>query len=63
MVRIRWEKSQTEWFCLNTDGSAIGNPSRAGCGGLIRNDRGEWIGGFSRSLGCLKQFYSGALGP
>ena len=56
VVRIRREKPQTGWVRLNTDGSAIGNLGRAGCGGLIRNDRGEWIEGFSRSLGSSNSF-------
>lgn len=37
IVRIRWEKPQEGWARLNTDGAALGNPGRAGCGGLIRN--------------------------
>lgn len=52
VVRIRWEKPQAGWFRLNTDGSAIGSLGRVGYGGLIKNDRGVWIGGFSRSLEC-----------
>lgn len=56
MVRIMWEKPQTGWARLNIDEAAIGNPSRVGCGSLIRNDRGEWMGVFSRSLGCSNRF-------
>lgn len=51
-----WEKPQTGWARLNIDRAAIGNPGRVGCGGLIRNDRGEWMGVFSRSLGCSNRF-------
>ncbi|PNX58144.1 ribonuclease H [Trifolium pratense] len=36
---------------LNMDGSSFGNPGRAGFGGLIRNDIGEWMHGFSSSCG------------
>jgi len=36
---------------LNTDGAAKGNPGRAGAGGVLRGDRGEWIFGFSEHLG------------
>ena len=56
VVRIGREKPQTGWVRLNIDGSATGNPGRAGCGGHIRNDRGEWIEGFSRSLGSSNSF-------
>ena len=53
---MRWERPQVGWACLNTDGAAVGNPGRARCGGLIRNERGEWLGGFSRSIGCADSF-------
>lgn len=39
------------WYKLNTDGSSIGNPSKSGGGGIIRNHLGDWIGGFARSIG------------
>ena len=41
---------------MNTDGAAVGNPGRVGCGGLIKNKHGEWLGGFSRSIGCSNSF-------
>ena len=53
---MRWERPQVGWACLNIDGATIGNPGRAGCSGLIRNERGEWLGGFSRSVGCADSF-------
>ena len=56
MVRIKWEKPQLGWVHLNTNGLALGNPGRAGCGGIIRNDHGDWIGGFSRSIGFTTSF-------
>ena len=56
MVRIRWEKPSPGWVRLNIDGSALGNPGRAGCGGIIRNDRGDWLGGFSRCIGVTTSF-------
>ena len=36
---------------LSTDGSAKGSVGPAGAGGVIRNDRGEWVIGFSAYLG------------
>ena len=56
MVRIKWEKPQLGWVHLNIDGSALGNPGRVGCGGIIQNDHGDWIGGFSRSIGFTTSF-------
>ena len=39
------------WFKLNSDGSLLGNPERAGGGGLIRNEKEEWIRGYTRAVG------------
>lgn len=36
---------------VNVDGSSFGNPGRAGYGGLVRNNLGEWICGFYGSCG------------
>ena len=41
---------------LNTDGSSLGNPGIAGGGGLIRDDYGRWIVGFSRRIGVTSCF-------
>ena len=54
--RIRWEKPPVGWMKLNTNGSACGKPSVAGCGGVIRNDRGHWIVGFTRRIGATNSF-------
>ena len=41
---------------LNTDGSACGNPSVAGCGGVIRNECGQCILRFTRRIGATNSF-------
>ena len=41
---------------LNTDGSANGTSGLAGCGGVIRNDEGQWIVGFSKCIGITNSF-------
>ena len=46
-----WEKPPRGWLKLNTDGSAMRNPERAGGGGLIRDHDGAWLKGFARGLG------------
>jgi len=48
---VRWERPRKGWMRLNTDGSVKGNVGSAGAGGVIRNDRGEWVSGFSEYLG------------
>ena len=55
-MQVKWERPQARWACLNTDGAVVGNPGQAGCGGLIRNEHGEWLGGFSWSDGCSNSF-------
>jgi len=48
---MRWEIPRKGWMVLNTDGSAKGAVGPAGAGGAIRNDRGEWVMGYSEYLG------------
>ena len=48
---VKWQPPPEGWVILNTDGAAKGNPGRAGAGGVLRGDRGEWILGFSEFLG------------
>ena len=40
------------WTTLNIDGLAVGNPGKAGCGGLLCNSEGSWLKGFARGVGC-----------
>ncbi|PKI40487.1 hypothetical protein CRG98_039123 [Punica granatum] len=39
------------WIKVNTNGAAKGKPGMAGAGGLIRDDFGRWLGGFSQNIG------------
>ena len=49
-IQVRWQCPPPNWFKLNTDGSSLGNPSLAGGGGLIRNEKGDWVKGFARAI-------------
>nr|POE76476.1 putative ribonuclease h protein [Quercus suber] len=40
---VSWHKPPLGWVKLNTDESSLGNPGQVGCGGLLRNENGEWI--------------------
>ncbi|KAK9990739.1 hypothetical protein SO802_025724 [Lithocarpus litseifolius] len=51
VIPIKWNKPIPGWHKLNTDGASLGNPGKAGGGGLIRNSDGVWIRGYSRSIG------------
>ena len=53
---IRWERLPQGWVKLNTDGSANGTSELAGCGGVIRNDEGQWIVGFSKCINITSSF-------
>lgn len=50
MIQVAWEKPPTGWIKLNSDGSALGNPGKAGGGVLIRDHQGNWVRGYARSL-------------
>ena len=53
---ISWERPDRGWVKLNIDGVASRPTNRAGCGGLIRNDQGNWLMGFSRNIGQANSF-------
>jgi len=48
---VRWYPLLEGYIKVNVDGSSFGNPGNASFGGLLRNNSGVWIHGFSRSCG------------
>ncbi|KAI4297021.1 hypothetical protein L6164_036933 [Bauhinia variegata] len=46
-----WNKPPKEFYKDNCDASAIANPGSTSFGGVIRDDQGIWIAGFSGKLG------------
>ena len=50
-IQVQWLPPPVNWVKLNSDGSSMGNPGLAGGGGLIRNEKGEWIKGYARAIG------------
>ena len=52
-IQVRWTKPPLSWQKLNSDGSSIGNPGRAGGGGLIHDDKGVWVKGYARNIGHI----------
>ena len=54
--QVRWEKPSTSWVKLNTNGSANASSGSTEGGGLIRDDRGNWIMGFTRKIGKTNSF-------
>ena len=51
VIPVRSIKPLEGWHKLNTDGASFGNPGKAGGGGIIRDSQGNWIKGYSRSIG------------
>ncbi|KAL4597583.1 hypothetical protein ACB092_11G001000 [Castanea dentata] len=51
VIVVKWFKPPPGSHKLNTDGASLGNPGKAGGGGLIRNSEEGWIKGYSRSIG------------
>ncbi|GAU38444.1 hypothetical protein TSUD_151670 [Trifolium subterraneum] len=54
-VDIAWQQPEAGWVVLNTDGTSKMDVA-AGCGELLRNSHGQWIGGFSRHLGIYRAY-------
>ncbi|KAK2422286.1 Polynucleotidyl transferase, ribonuclease H superfamily protein [Trifolium repens] len=52
---IGWKPPVGDWIKLNTDG-ACKDENVAGCGGILRNNAGEWCGGFAKHLGKCSAF-------
>ena len=63
VVSVGWEKPPRGWVKLNTDGSAMKNPDRAGGGGLFRDHDGVWLKGFARGLGFTNSILAELWAP
>lgn len=48
----RWDCPRNNWFKINFDGASKGNPGTTGCGVVIRNSKGDFVGGMAIPLGC-----------
>jgi len=44
---VRQNSYNQSCIIVNVNGSCLGNPIRAGFGGLLRHQTGSWIAGFS----------------
>lgn len=52
---IGWKSPEEGWVKVNTDGTSKAE-GIAGCGGLIRDHRGHWLGGFAKFVGVSSAF-------
>lgn len=55
-MNIAWKPPEVDSFKINTNGAAKGVNGAAGCGGLIRDDHGHWIAGYTCNLGSCSAF-------
>ncbi|PRQ22557.1 putative ribonuclease H-like domain, reverse transcriptase zinc-binding domain-containing protein [Rosa chinensis] len=59
---VLWHPPITPWIKLNTDGLAKGNPGPAACGGVFRDEKGRYLGGFCQGLGHQTAFFAELMG-
>jgi len=50
-LAISWSKHPQNVFKLNVDGSSLSNPGASGCGGIIRDHKGNFVYAFSHFVG------------
>jgi ribonuclease HI len=53
---ISWTLPNRNWVALNTDGSTIAGSFLSSAGGLLRNDEGRWLCGFTCNVGQCTAF-------
>ena len=53
---IKWEKPRVGWLTLNIDVSTTSNSGLVGRGGLIRDEKGDWVTKFVRRIGNTTRF-------
>jgi hypothetical protein len=59
---VGWKPSDVGWVKLITDG-ACKEAYTAGCGGILHNNNGEWLGGFAKQIGiCSAAFMADLWG-
>ncbi|MCH85615.1 ribonuclease H protein, partial [Trifolium medium] len=46
----------------NTDGTALGSPGHAACGGILRNHLGQNLGCFAANIGVANALYAELMG-
>ncbi|KAF7811992.1 ribonuclease H [Senna tora] len=51
-----WSKLKEGWVKVNSDGAVYKATSLSGCGGLIRNQNGDWIKGYKKKIGVSTPF-------
>ncbi|XP_012461277.1 uncharacterized protein LOC105781288 [Gossypium raimondii] len=55
---VTWSRPPHGVLKINTDGAPIKSSAMASAGEVVRDDKGDWISGFSRSLGVATVLHS-----
>ncbi|KAL4378986.1 hypothetical protein GQ457_02G000930 [Hibiscus cannabinus] len=55
-TKTRWLKPPLGWCKLNTDGAVSVRNGEASCGGVVRDNLGGWLIGFSKKIGICSTF-------
>ncbi|XP_042505477.1 uncharacterized protein LOC122082041 [Macadamia integrifolia] len=58
ILEVIWCKPPLTWSKINIDGSSMGNPGRAGGGGVIRDSNGKVIFSFKHFFGISTNYYA-----
>lgn len=53
---VNWVPPKEGWVKLNTDGAMKRASGMASDGGLVRDNRGSWVFGFTMKIGVLDNF-------
>ena len=55
-IELTWLPPLVGWIKLNSDSAFKVDTSSAGCGGLLKDCRGNWLHGYARALGSRSAF-------
>ncbi|XP_042508160.1 uncharacterized protein LOC122084146 [Macadamia integrifolia] len=56
IIEVRWCLPFPGWIKLNTDGCSLGNPGKAGAGGIFRNEKGDSLLNYREYVGIRTNF-------
>ncbi|XP_042487034.1 uncharacterized protein LOC122067264 [Macadamia integrifolia] len=56
IIEVRWCLPFPGWIKLNTDGCSLGNPGKAGAGGIFRNEKGDNLLNYREYVGIRTNF-------
>jgi ribonuclease HI len=62
LIEVCWQPPIVNWWKCNIDGTAVGNPGSASCGGVFRNHSADFIFGFAEPLGLTTSFFAELCG-